>query len=329
MFWSTLSVSEVEEELSSLEEQALGIRNRQAVLVNELDKINIAASTGSRSTTEWVTSRFDVSHTTASDLVFAARQLKRHRRIEHRLVNGDLTFDRTVAMLRLALAGADEITLKHSESLDLAGVGRLTARQRRITASMSTTCSPGGSSRSSRRWMSRHGACGACCPVWREGSSSRHFTHVPTNSGHCPAVTNTRGDRARPTVWLRWHTTLSIETTTPGLERWPVRQCQSLSTSIRHKEPAARPAQRSNTDRGSDRTRSRNCCARAVCRSSASTTENRLSPLRPLGRSRRRCGVWWRIVTAGARSRVVRVGIGLSRITSSIGPGAVPTIRRI
>jgi hypothetical protein len=133
MFWSTRSVPEMEEELRSLEEQASGIRNRQAVLVNELDKINIAASTGSRSTTEWVTSRFDVSHTAASDLVFAARQLKRHRRIEHRLVNGDLTFDRTVAMLRLAVAGADETTMKHSESLDLAGVGRLTARQRRIT----------------------------------------------------------------------------------------------------------------------------------------------------------------------------------------------------
>ncbi len=133
MFWSTRSVPEMEEELRSLEARASGIRNRQAVLINELDKINIAASTGSRSTTEWVTSRFDVSHTAASDLVFAARQLKRHRRIEHRLVNGDLTFDRTVAMLRLAVAGADETTLEHSESLDLAGVGRLTARQRRIT----------------------------------------------------------------------------------------------------------------------------------------------------------------------------------------------------
>ena len=133
MFWSTRSVSEMERELRSLEEQVSGIRNQQAVLVNELDKINIAASTGSRSTTEWVASRFDVSHTAASDLVFAARQLKRHRRIEHRLVSGDLSFDRTVAMLRLAVAGADETTLRHSESLDLAGVGRLTARQRRIT----------------------------------------------------------------------------------------------------------------------------------------------------------------------------------------------------
>ena len=133
MFWHTRSVSEMEAELVELEEQSSHIRNRQAVLVNELDKINIAGSTGCRSTGEWVSSRLDVSKTSASDLVFAARQLKRYRRIEHRLVNRDLTFDRTVAMLRLAAAGADETTLAHSEMMDLAGVGRLTSRQRRVT----------------------------------------------------------------------------------------------------------------------------------------------------------------------------------------------------
>ncbi len=133
MFWHTRSVVEMEDDFRSMEEQISDLRNRQAVLVNDLDKINIAGSTGSRSTVEWVTSRFDVSKANASDLVFAARELKRHRRIEHRLVERVLTFDRTVAMLRLAVAGADESTLVHSESLDLAGVGRLTARQRKIT----------------------------------------------------------------------------------------------------------------------------------------------------------------------------------------------------
>ncbi len=133
MFWHTRSASEMEEELLDLEEQSSHIRNRQAVLVNELDKISIAGSTGCRSTAEWVSSRLDVSPTAASDLVFAARQLKKHRQIEYRLVNRDLTFDRTVAMLRLATAGADAATLEHSETMDLAGVAGLTARQRRVT----------------------------------------------------------------------------------------------------------------------------------------------------------------------------------------------------
>jgi hypothetical protein len=98
-----------------------------------LDKINIAGSTGCRSTTEWVSSRLDVSRAAASDLVYAARWKKRYRRYEHRLVEGAMTFDRAVATMRLAVAGADEATLAHSELLDLAGVGRLTARQRRVT----------------------------------------------------------------------------------------------------------------------------------------------------------------------------------------------------
>ena len=42
MFWSTRSASEMEEELLELEERSSDIRNRQAVLVNELDKVNIA-----------------------------------------------------------------------------------------------------------------------------------------------------------------------------------------------------------------------------------------------------------------------------------------------
>ena len=133
MFWQTRSASEVESELLELEGQSSDIRNRQAVLVNELDNINIAASTGCRSTTEWVASRLDVSKATASDLVYAARWMKKHRRFQFRLVDGDMTFDRALATTRLAVEGADEATLEHSESLDLAGVGRLTSRQRRVS----------------------------------------------------------------------------------------------------------------------------------------------------------------------------------------------------
>ncbi|MEA2024789.1 MAG: DUF222 domain-containing protein, partial [Actinomycetota bacterium] len=119
--------------LLELEERASDIRNRQAVLINDLEKVNIAGSTGSRSTVEWVSSRLDVSRGTASDLVYAARWMKKHRRYQFRLADGVITFDRALATTRLAVAGADEATLDHSESLDLVGVGRLTARQRLVT----------------------------------------------------------------------------------------------------------------------------------------------------------------------------------------------------
>ncbi len=133
MFWQTRSVSEMEVELLELEEKVSEMRCRQLVLVNELDKVNIAASTGCRSSAEWVAARLDLGRSTASDLVFAARRLAKHRPINFHLAEGHISFDRAVATMRLAKAGADEATLKHSESLDLAGVGRLTCRQRRIS----------------------------------------------------------------------------------------------------------------------------------------------------------------------------------------------------
>jgi hypothetical protein len=53
--------------------------------------------------------------------------------VNFRLAEGDITFDRAVALMRLAEAGADHATLTHCEALDLAAVRRLTARQSRVT----------------------------------------------------------------------------------------------------------------------------------------------------------------------------------------------------
>jgi len=102
-------------------------------LVNELDKINVAARDGHRSLNEWVSAELDVTRASASELVFAGRHLPRFRPINFRLAEGVISFDRAVATMRLAVAGADASTLTHSESLDLAAVRRLTARQRRVT----------------------------------------------------------------------------------------------------------------------------------------------------------------------------------------------------
>ena len=120
-----LRLREVEAEISDL-------RCEQATLVNELDKIHVAGRSGHRSMNEWLSAELDVTRSFASDLVFCARHLVKDRPLNARLGAGDVTFDRAVALMRLAEAGADRTTLEHSESQDLAAVRRLTANQRRM-----------------------------------------------------------------------------------------------------------------------------------------------------------------------------------------------------
>lgn len=133
MFWPTPSPDEMRKRLREIEAELAELRCEQSVLVSRLDKINIAAADGHRSMTDWLTAELDVTRNTATDLLTAGRQLKWNRRVESRLGEGDITFDRAVATVRLADAGADADTLDHAESLDLADVGKLTAKQRRIT----------------------------------------------------------------------------------------------------------------------------------------------------------------------------------------------------
>ena len=123
------------DELVELESEISHLRCRQLVLVNELDKVNAAAGDGYRSSVDWLSARLDVDRSTASDLVYAARWSKWHREVEDLLADGAISFDRTVAMLHLAVAGADRGVVDDSRRLDLAGVNRLSARHRRITRS--------------------------------------------------------------------------------------------------------------------------------------------------------------------------------------------------
>jgi len=109
------------------------LRCRQHVVVNELDKVNAAAGDGYRSSVDWLSGLLDVERSTASDLVFTARWSTKHRHVEAWWADGLVGFDRTVAMLRLAAAGADQTVVDDSRRLDLAGVNRLAAGQRRVT----------------------------------------------------------------------------------------------------------------------------------------------------------------------------------------------------
>ena len=82
---------------------------------------------------DWLSAQLDVERSAAAGLVSAARWSKRHRQVEGLWADGVIGFDRTVAMLRLAAAGADAEVVDSSVSLDLAGVDGLAGRQRHVT----------------------------------------------------------------------------------------------------------------------------------------------------------------------------------------------------
>jgi hypothetical protein len=133
MLFRSRSADELASRLRDVEVEISDLRCEQATLVNELDKIHVAGRSGYRSMNEWLSAELDVTRSFASDLVFCARHLTKDRPLNGRLAEGDVTFDRAVALMRLADAGADQPTLDHSETLDLPAVRRLTAQQRRVT----------------------------------------------------------------------------------------------------------------------------------------------------------------------------------------------------
>ena len=133
MYWKTRTVGDLEADLVAVEAKISQLRCEQHVLVNELDKAQAPQTDASRSMIEWVQAHLDVKTDTARDLVFAARRFKWNRDLYDRMVDGGATFDRTVAVVRLADAGATHGEVQESYRRDLSGVARMIARTRHVT----------------------------------------------------------------------------------------------------------------------------------------------------------------------------------------------------
>ena len=103
------------------------LRASQSVILSELDRRQVANADGARTLTEWTAAVLDVEATTARSLVDASR-MERVTGTDH------CSFDRTVAMSRLAASGADELTISRAWGFDLTGVARIASRRRRTTA---------------------------------------------------------------------------------------------------------------------------------------------------------------------------------------------------
>ncbi len=133
MYWYARTVGELEEDLVGVEARISLLRCEQQVLINELDKAQAPQTDASRSMVEWVQAHLDVRTDTARDLVFAARRFKWNRDLYHHMVYEGATFDRTVAAVKLADAGATADEVQESYGRDLAGVARMVARTRHVT----------------------------------------------------------------------------------------------------------------------------------------------------------------------------------------------------
>ena len=124
-------IDAAEHELVRLERIIARARRRQTELLAWLDEVKVARVHGSRSMEEWTAAHLDVAATTARDLVVAARATP--EAVPGVRDVGEVSFDRTVALLGLAAAGASEADLAGSSQRDLKGVRRLAAKLRRIS----------------------------------------------------------------------------------------------------------------------------------------------------------------------------------------------------
>jgi Domain of unknown function (DUF222)/HNH endonuclease len=130
------SIDELEQIISTCETTVTRLRAVQMAAIRRLDLLQAPLADGCRSMGEWVTGRLDVSPDTARTLVATARRLGALPAVDKAASAGELSFDRTVAVARLAETSGDEAAvLAGSAGLDVAGIHRQVARQRRLSRS--------------------------------------------------------------------------------------------------------------------------------------------------------------------------------------------------
>ena len=121
------STDRLQQTLRAAELEIARLRASKSVILSELDRRQVATADGARTLTEWTAAALDVEPSTARSLVDASR-------MEAVAGSEYCSFDRTVAMSRLAASGADEVTMRRAWGFDLSGVARISSRRRPTTA---------------------------------------------------------------------------------------------------------------------------------------------------------------------------------------------------
>lgn len=120
-------------ELVDLETEIARLRSRQVWLVRQLESWGEPRRYGFATMRHYLAGTCDISAHTAAALTDTADASRRDPVWVDMASRGTASFDRTVAMSRLAACGADDATLDDADKMDIAGVRRLTAHQRRMT----------------------------------------------------------------------------------------------------------------------------------------------------------------------------------------------------
>lgn len=123
-------------ELAEINAETARLQARQLVILNQLERANVAARDGARSMVEWTANNLDVATTTARELVTAANRIGREDPwLFEQMEAGDVTLDRAMATVRLASTEAPAMVVDRSLEMDLGAVARLTHKYRRVRRS--------------------------------------------------------------------------------------------------------------------------------------------------------------------------------------------------
>jgi len=122
-----LTIDERERRVAADERLIAQIRARQLGDLEALDAAQVATGDGSRSLSEWVAARCDVSLDTARALVGTRRRITGRSGLWEGLAAGEVSFDRVEALSRIP----EDVGLL--EYLDVGGVRREAARRVRIS----------------------------------------------------------------------------------------------------------------------------------------------------------------------------------------------------
>jgi len=128
MRFDQLTTDELEQQLADDEQSFSRLRARQTLVLEELDRRQVATGDGCKSLSEWVAARLDMSLDSAKRLVRTMRRTAQRPRLRELLASGEVSFDRVEALSKIT---EDVGLLRH---LDVGGVEVEAAKRVRITA---------------------------------------------------------------------------------------------------------------------------------------------------------------------------------------------------
>jgi hypothetical protein len=130
---SGFTTDQLEQQLVALEESHSQILACQSVILEELDRRQVARGDGCRNLTEWVASRLDLSPENAATLVRTSRRLGYSPEVAKRLDCGEVSYARAAELARWAEIAPDVDIISEHWRFDIAGLRRQVAHHRRVT----------------------------------------------------------------------------------------------------------------------------------------------------------------------------------------------------